>query len=190
LVDLFSFDSVSSADGKFDMKKCESICQRVLRDERVTPYSEYLRQLVPFLIDRGLPVADKELLRKGIHLIRPRASSFVDCAGSLDYILRTEPIFDESVKTKFLTKEAGWRLAEIAALVRQAEPFEAQTIEAKLTCYIKSKNLQLKDITPLMRVALTGRSVAPGIYEVLEVLGRDASVRRLEAAALFASESA
>ena len=59
-------------------------------------------------------------------------------------------------------------------------------LEARCNAYLEKAGLQIKDVAQPARVALTGRSASPGLFQVLFVLGRDASLARLDAAAALA----
>ncbi len=190
LIEYFDIANVSSGHGKFDLKKCKAICQKILADEAYTSAEDYLRQLRPFLEARGLQDWDEVLLQRAISLIRPRSATFLECAEALDSFLRDELILDEQAKTKYLTPAVGGQLRELSETLGAVDPFDHATIEHALHEFLQIKNLQIKDIAPSIRVALTGRSSAPGVVDVLHVLGKAASLRRLDLAARIAEASA
>jgi glutamyl-tRNA synthetase len=64
-------------------------------------------------------------------------------------------------------------------LVVQADPFTETELEARVNTWMEKSGVAMKDFAQAARVALTGRSAAPGLYEIMVVLGRDESVRRL-----------
>jgi glutamyl-tRNA synthetase len=186
LIEHFRFENVRSADGKFDLKKCQAICHRVLKDDRYTPLAEYAAQVLPFLAARGLPAPDPAALTQTITLVRERATTFLDCAERIDYFFRDEPVFDEKARKQFLVPAAAPQLRAIADVLRPVEPFDLKGIEAAVQGYLTANNLPIKDVAQPVRVAVTGRSATPGLYEVIEVLGKDRTLRRLEAAARLA----
>ncbi|CAE6851479.1 glutamate--tRNA ligase [Paraburkholderia domus] len=189
LVEYFNIEDVSSAHGKFDLKKCKAICQKVLTDDRYTPFADYLRQLRPFLIGRGLRNWDDSLLEKATRLIRPRSATFVECAEGIDCFLRDEPVFDAQARAKFLTPAAAVHLRALSDALGAVDLFEHEHIEETMQSFLRSRNMEIKDIAPAVRVALTGRGTAPGVIEILAVLGKNVGRRRLEAAARLAEEA-
>jgi glutamyl-tRNA synthetase len=190
LIEYFRFEDVRSADGKFDLKKCQAICHRILKDDRYTPLGEYAAQVRPFLAARGLAQPDPAPLEQAITLVRERATTFLDCADRIDYFFRDEPVFDDKARSQFLTPAAAARLREVADVLRPVEPFDLKSIEAAFQAYLTEKNLPIKEVAQPVRVGLTGRSATPGLYEVMEVLGKDRALRRLEAAARLAEANA
>ncbi len=71
------------------------------------------------------------------------------------------------------------RLDHAIAIVAAAPSFTAKEMEAEVTAWLGREGLQLKDVAQAARVALTGRSASPGLFQVLAVLGRDVSLARL-----------
>ncbi|MGZ3453209.1 MAG: glutamate--tRNA ligase, partial [Polyangiales bacterium] len=92
---------------------------------------------------------------------------------------RDEVVFDDKAKTKFLVPSAAPNLREMADIVEKLEPFTEAAIEAAFTAWLEKKGLQIKDVAQAARVAVSGRSVSPGIYETFFVLGQAETVKRL-----------
>jgi len=75
------------------------------------------------------------------------------------------------------------RLREYAAVVKTAEPFDVPSLETATKAWLERTGLTMKDFAQPARVALTGRTASPGLYEVMAILGKDRSLSRLEAGA-------
>ncbi len=174
----FSWEACGRGDGKFDEKKFLAINHEHLKTERLTPTSDYADRVLPFLTDRGV-TATKAGVERALHAVRDRARTFVEAADMLDYFFRDAPVMDEKAKTKFLVKDAAARLQGFHdALAGAAEWTEAE-LEAKANAHLEAVGLQMKDVAQSARVALTGRTASPGLFQVLHVLGRDVSLARL-----------
>ena len=100
------------------------------------------------------------------------------------------PVMDEKAQKKFLVKEAAPRLREFGAALAESTEWTEAALEASANAYLEKSGLQIKDVAQSARVALTGRSASPGLYQVLFVLGRESSLRRLSHAAELAEASA
>lgn len=183
LVELFSWDHVGKSDGKFDEKKFADVAFEHLKSPVLTPDERYLRLVVPFLAQAGIPAPDPERLAAALPLIRERARDLRDAAQHLDFYFREPPAFDDKAKAKFLTKEAAPILLAVAELYAGAQDWSAATLEAIVQDYLAASGLDMKAVAQPLRVALTGRSQSPGLYDVLAVLGRERSLSRLRAAA-------
>ena len=88
-------------------------------------------------------------------------------------------VLDEKATAKFLVPANAPRLDALATLVKGATPFDHATLEAKIAAWLLAEGLQIKDVAQAARVALTGRTASPGLYEVMEVLGEERTVARL-----------
>jgi glutamyl-tRNA synthetase len=92
---------------------------------------------------------------------------------------------DKAVK-KFLVNEAVPKLQGLHDLLVGADEWTAAVLEHRVARWLAETGLELKDIGQPVRVALTGRTASPSLFEVLAILGRDRSVARLESATRIA----
>ena len=93
---------------------------------------------------------------------------------------------DEPSVKKFLVPSVASHLTAFAELLQQAEPFTAQAIEERTNAWLAERGIAMKDVAQAVRVALTGRAAAPGLFEIVTVLGQAESVRRIRNAAALA----
>jgi glutamyl-tRNA synthetase len=189
LIAAFDWEHCNKSDGKFDAKKFLKINHEHLKAVRLTPDDEYAARLAPFVAKRGLAVPGAERLKQLVPLIRERATTFEDAADRLDFVLRDPPVMDGDA-AKLLVAASAPLLRDLAEVVRAAEPFTVTALHDGIDAWLASKGLQIKDVAQPARVALTGRTATPGLYEVIEALGRDVAVRRLLDAAAVAEKSA
>ena len=184
MIDKFDWARCTKSDGKFDQKKLLAINHEHLKQPRLTSTEWYAAAVVPFLEKRGLTVdADDPQLHAAIATVRERATTFVAAAEALDFYFRDTPTFDDKAVAKFLVPASAPQLTELAELVAQIPEWTVPAIEASFASYLERKQLQIKDVAQPARVALSGRTVSPGLYEVLHVLGKDVAVARLRAGA-------
>jgi glutamyl-tRNA synthetase len=186
LIAAFSWEACGRGDGKFDEKKFLSINHEHLKTERLLSAGEYAARTVPFVAQRGV-TASTEQIARALPTIRERARTFVEAADMLDYFFRAEPQMDEKASAKFLVKDVAERLTSFRDALAKASEWTEAELEAKANEYLASAGLQIKDVAQAARVALTGRSASPGLYQVLAVLGRETSLARLTKAAEIAA---
>jgi glutamyl-tRNA synthetase len=182
LVNAFSWDSVNKADGKFDAKKFLAIDHEHLKEPRLTPDDEYVERVMPFLEKRGLS-ADRQSVRACLPMIRERATTFVDAADRLDFVFRDPPQIDEAAAKKFFVPDNAPRLRELADVISGVESWTAPALEAAMNAWLASKGLHIKDVAQAARVALTGRTASPGLFDVIAALGKERALARLRDAA-------
>ncbi len=179
LIELFDWDRVSRSDGKFDEKKFADVAFEHLKQPELTSLDQYIAWTKPFLAARGLETPNEGVLRAGVPTIRERAHTLVDAARDLDFYLREPPELEEKAVSKFLTAEARVRLAALASVFEAEPDWQPAALETAFRSWIEGQGLELKDVAQPARVALTGRSASPGLFDVMVVLGRERSVSRL-----------
>jgi glutamyl-tRNA synthetase len=113
--------------------------------------------------------------------LRERAKTLVELVDMAHYFLSDEMRWDEKAVKKFLTPEIAPVLEKLAAGLENTADFSEKSIEEVFAKMMAGENLQLGKIAQPVRVALTGSTVSPGIYEVIAVLGKERTLRRLRA---------
>jgi glutamyl-tRNA synthetase len=118
-------------------------------------------------------------VKHAVPLIRERATTFADAADRLDFVFRETPVVDPAAATKFLTPASAPMLRDFAAVVEKVDTWAAPAIEERVVAWLAERGLQIKDVAQAARVALTGRTASPGLYDVIAILGKDRAVARL-----------
>lgn len=190
LVNKFDWERCGKGDGKFDAKKLAAVAFEHLKEPNLTSVAAYAEGVLPFLEKLGHAAPDKSLLERAIGVIRERAQTWVDAANALDYFFREPPVYDDKAVKKFLSPEAAPRLRSLRAVLAGVEPFTAAELTARVHEWLAKEGIEMKEVAQAARVAITGRSASPGLFEVMEVLGKELSQRRLEHAAAMAEGSA
>jgi glutamyl-tRNA synthetase len=187
LIQKFDWERCGKGDGKFDLKKLSAITFEHLKRPDLTGDEAYADGVLPFLDKRGLTSVDRAKLIAALPLVRERAQTFADAAEALDYFFRDPPVYDEKAVKKFLSPGKVGHLPALRDLLASAEEWNKSALEAKVTAFLEKEGLELKDLAQPARVGLTGRSASPGLFEVIELLGKERSVERLDRAIAMAS---
>jgi glutamyl-tRNA synthetase len=170
LLRLFSLDRVSPSPAVFDYEKLAWLNGVHLRK---LPPDEYADRVVTYLQEQGIDW-DEELVRRATPLVQEKIetlSQFPDYVRFLFEDVAPEPaLLDGRV-----LEAAGETLAEL-------EPFDAGTIERALRELAERLELKPREAFQPIRVAVTGSKVSPGLFESIELLGKDRSLDRLRAA--------
>ncbi|MBW2078687.1 MAG: glutamate--tRNA ligase [Deltaproteobacteria bacterium] len=175
LIDLFSLDRVGKSAGIFNMEKLLDLNAKYIREET----EETLTDLViPFLHKLGCEELKREMVTGAVRTLKARSKTLLEMAQkSLFYFQKItyEPEADE----KFLVPESSELLEELLSVLRAAEVFTRDELERILAAFIETHGIKLGVVAQPLRVALTGTAVSPGIFEVMEVMGRDMVLTRL-----------
>jgi glutamyl-tRNA synthetase len=190
LVDAFDWAQCGRVDGRFDPKKFLAVDHDHLKSPELTPDDEYVRRVLPFVHARGLVHVTGDDVRRALHVVRDRAQTFVQAADLLDPFFRDPPTIDEKAATKFLVGDTATRLHGLRDALANAPTWSASALESCVTSWLAASQLELKDIGQPMRVALTGRTASPSLFDVLAILGRETALARLEHAVSLCGRSA
>jgi glutamyl-tRNA synthetase len=185
LIAKFDWDRVGKSDGIYDFKKCVAINQKYIA--KLATNEELKKRVVPFLQARGLAVReDHPRLSQAIATVRERSETLVAMAEAMDFYFRAQPVMDEKARARVLVPEAAPLLEKLAAALEKVDPFGEAEVKAAVEAWLASEGLEIKTVAQPARVALTGRTASPGLYEMMAVLGREVTVFRLRAGAEMA----
>ena len=132
---------------------------------------------------------DLEYLKKITPLYQERGKTIKDMAGAMSFFFAEDKTldYDQDAVEKFFTPDILSHLTEIGQGLSSLEDFSKSSLEAFFQRYIEANGLIFKSLAQPIRLALTGRTASPGLFETMEVLGQTRTVARLEAAAARAS---
>jgi glutamyl-tRNA synthetase len=182
LVEKFSLGRINSSPASFDPKKLWAV-----QDHYMSSLStdEKLPLMLPYLQKAGL-VADPPspeqatTVRRVIAASGDRLKVAGDILAYAEFFLVDEPEMDpEAVAKRLATPTARGHLEAFAARLAAVEPFEPAPIEEALKATAEVAGVKVGDLVHPVRVAVTGRSVGPGLYDCLAILGRERSLARI-----------
>jgi glutamyl-tRNA synthetase len=182
----FDLAHVGQAAAVFDRVKLEWLNQHWIK---TLPPEQVAERLVPFLERAGLPVpADPAWLARVVVTLRERARTLVEMAEASRFYFEPPASYDPAAVAKFWTPEASARYALLIKRLEASPPLEPPDLEARYRGLAAELGLKLVDLAQLTRIALTGRAASPPIFEVVALVGRDETLRRLRAAQAAAEE--
>ena len=177
LIEHFDWEHCGSTPAKFDLKKFAFVQASHLR---AMPEPELVPHVRPFLPEDIRGIASDEALALAIGTIKPRATTLIEAAQMVDFYFREPPTDDEKAVAKFLVPDAVANLTALREHFAAQSDYSRAALEAATTEWLTSRGLELKHIAQPARVALTGKSQSPGLYEMLEVLGKERALARLD----------
>jgi glutamyl-tRNA synthetase len=170
IVERFTLDRIGASPAVFDFQKLAWLNGVYLRE---LPPGEYADRLVTYLGEQGYDW-DEELVRATVPLVQEkisRLSEYPDFAGFFFREIEADPaLLDGSV------------LGDAEQVLAQTEPFTAESIEQSLRELAERLELKPRDAFQPIRVAVTGSKVSPGLFESIELLGREQTLERIRSA--------
>lgn len=193
LVQRFDLSQVGRASPVFDRQKLlwmnGEYMRRVLRedpDRVVGLVADYLARH-GLLSDPGDPDR-RAYVRRVVEVLGERIKEGADVLRYGDFFFLEEPRYDpQAVESHLKGEPAATVLRWVREVVSGVEPFRAEAIEAALRSAAAERWLSMRAVVHPVRVALTGRTVGPGLFELMEVLGRDRVLQRLARAEALSS---
>jgi glutamyl-tRNA synthetase len=184
IVDEFRLEDVNHSPAFFDIQKLLAFNGEYIRAMSVDAFVEACE---PVLSGPNVPWPsenfDTAKFVAMAELVQTRVQVLADVPAMVDFLFLDEPIVDDAAWTKS-TKDAWARevLIEMVAACEASIEWTAANLKAALEAITESRELKLGKTQAPVRVAVTGRSVGPPLFESLEVLGRDSTIGRLRAA--------
>ena len=170
LVERFTLDRVSRNPARFDETKLMWLNGVYIR---AMPAQELARRLEAYTGRADIERA-AEISQEKIHTL----ADFQTLAGPL----LDQPVEDPKAREKWLGEDGREALAASRRALAAAPSFEEADIEQALTAVIEQRNAKPREVFQPLRVAITGTTVSPGIYESLALLGRDEALGRIDSA--------
>ena len=179
LVEKFSLENVGQSPGVFNTEKLLWLNGYYIRQERPENLANLL---LPFLEKRGLRPRSTAWLTEVTKTLQERSKTLVEMADQAEFYFRSDFDFDQKAVKKHLTQNIKEPLEMLIGRLKSSPEPEEKELEGIFKEVISQKGIKLGAIAQAVRVALTGKAVSPGIYEVMKILGKDEVLKRLSRA--------
>jgi glutamyl-tRNA synthetase len=182
LIDKFSLENVGKSAGIFDPVKLQALNADHIQAARPLAIAAHLK---PFLQARGVTADDDAYLEALIPTLQPRSKTLVEMAEQAGFYFSDPVQLDAAAAKKFLKGNILEPLKQLRTRLAALDDYSQENLEKIFLGLMEAFELKLGKIAQPVRVALTGTSVSPGIFEIIAVLGRQRVVSRLEAAIAY-----
>lgn len=187
LIEKFNIENIGRSAGVFNPEKLLAINAEHIR---TTSASILAPQLIPFLKQSGCPAEEGEFLDKAIRTLAARSKTLAEMAEGACFYYQNDITYDEKAAQKFLKADSLETLKLLKSKLETLEGFSEETITDVFQEIMQTTGLKLGKIAQPVRVALTGKSASPGIFEIIEVIGKVRVIARLDQAMQFISAKA
>jgi len=184
MVAAFDLPQIGRSPARFDFAKLENLNGHYIRQSNDGELVDTIERLLPHLAN-GTALAAKftpELkaqLQAAMPGLKERAKNLVELIDSARFLYADRPIVIDDKAKALLNPEACAILAELMGDLSGVEPWTAAATENAVRAFVERKEIKLGAVAQPLRAALTGRPTSPGIFEVLQVLGKQESLARL-----------
>jgi glutamyl-tRNA synthetase len=179
LIEKFSFDNVGKSSGVFNPEKLMWLNQHYIKSAKPEELSALI---LPFLKERAVDASSDKRLPEIVKTLQERARTVIEMADGALFYFKEEIEYDPKAAEKFLTAENAPLFEEIKAKLEALASFGHDDIEGAFNSLLEEKGMKLGKLAQPIRVALTGGTVSPGIFEVICAMGKALTIKRIEAA--------
>jgi glutamyl-tRNA synthetase len=179
LVQSFTLERVHKAGAKFDPEKTKWYNQHYLQGknnrELVAPFKE-------ILLKNGISSKGDAEIEKVVDLIKERATFIGDFWELSDYFFVTPNAYDEKAIRKQWKEDTPEIMKQLVLVLRSIADFTSEIIETAVKEWIEKENYSLGKVMPSLRLVIVGEMKGPHIFDILEFVGKEETILRIEKA--------
>jgi glutamyl-tRNA synthetase len=184
---VFDLEHIGRSASVFDPEKLLALNADHIR---ATPVKKLAEPLKPFLNRHGTIIEDNGLLVKVIETLHARSKTLDEMAQNALFYFADEIDYEEKAARKFLKPAVLEAVQLLLAQLETLESFSEENLEKVFKAVMERTGLKLGKIAQPVRVALTGRTASPGIFEVAAIIGKDKVIARLNKAIKYIEDRA
>lgn len=182
LIRLFDLDAVGKSAAVFNPDKLLWLNQHYIKQRPLKQLAEEVR---PFFEQAGAATQDMSYLAHVVGDLKERSKTLVEMANLGAFYFADTVVYDDGAAEKFLTADAKGHLEAVADELSRQKELTKEGIENLLRTTADRRGTKLKFIAQPIRVALTGKTVSPGLDDMMITLGKDRVIRRIRQAIDF-----
>ena len=178
-IKLFDIKNVNKTAATFDLSKLKWINNYYIKNKDT---EELTKEIIPLLIEKNYiqkEKFDRNYVVSLVKLFQPRLSTIGDFADWADFFFVEDIKMDTEAKNKFLSKDLSREFSLFIERLDSLSEFTVENIESAFRNMVKELNIESKALIHPIRVALTGKTIGPGLFEVIYYLGRERTKKRL-----------
>jgi glutamyl-tRNA synthetase len=175
-IKLFDIKHINKTAAVLDLDKLNWINNQYLKAEDPGKLAD---ELIPLLAAKGIVDVDKGYLRSVVGLLQPRLTTLNDFPERADFFFIKDPVVDPAAREKFLAKDLSREFTLFSQRLAGLKQFEIPAIEEAFRQLAAELSVETKALIHPIRVALTGKTIGPGLFEVIYYLGKERTIDRL-----------
>ena len=180
LIEKFSWNNVQTSAAVFNPEKLLWLNAEYIKTR---PPEQIAQLLIPLLVQAGLTVEVRavsvEWIARLVVLVKERTKTLLEMVHWVKPYFGDHVVYEEEAARKFLTAAQAPLLTKLVARFETLPTFSKQEWEDRFKTLVSEEGIKMGQLAQPVRVALTGRTASPGLFEVMEVLGRDRTLLRL-----------
>ncbi len=178
VIRLFELEKINRRNAAFDLDKCFWLNGQYVAQMSLARFTELAR---PFLEKAGIDISNENYLGAVLAIVKEKIKLFRDVPDWTSYFFTEEYQFDPAAMKKVFAKpEAAARLGALRGDFAGIDDWKVETLESRLKNLAQKLGCKTGDLVHPARVAVSGRSVGPSLYHMLEVMGKERVLKRFD----------
>lgn len=174
VIKVFSLEKVQKAGARFDPEKLNWFNQQYIQSSSSKKIAEY------FIKTKKLEKEKKDFIETAINLVKDRAEKMTDLWSLCGFFFERPTSFDEAGLKRAWKEDSSGILEKVGLKLEEIEKFTPEEIKKQITLWAKSNNIGLGKIMMPLRLAMVGDLKGPDVFEILHLLGKEESKRRIK----------
>jgi glutamyl-tRNA synthetase len=175
----FDLGAVGKAAARFDMARLTSLNAHYIREADDGRLLDLVAPRIAAAIGHPVTAADRARLERGLAGLKPRAQTLNELADKAVFYVAARPLALDAKAMKLLGEPGRAHLRALAPRLAGVTDWRADTLEPVVKDYATEVGAKLGEVAQPLRATLTGKTESPGLFEVMDVLGRDESLGRI-----------
>ncbi|MEH6496268.1 MAG: glutamate--tRNA ligase [Pseudomonas marincola] len=178
-IEWFNLENIGKSASRFDFDKLENLNGSYIRNADDAYLTTVIAPYLEEYVGNKLSAEQHLLVKNAMNGLKERAKSVISLAESSQFLIAERPLAMDNKASKLLTADAIQILQRLADRFDTLTEWTKEQIEEVVRVSAEAEDLKLGKIAQPLRAALTGTTVSPGIFDVLEVLGKETSIGRI-----------
>ena len=179
-IEWFDLDGCGRAPSRFDMAKLTNLNGHYMREADNARLAGLVAPRIEALVGHPLNDGDLAILEQAMTGLKERAKTLVELAESAAFFFRARPLALDDKAAKQLDGDGRQTLAAFAQILAATENWRQDVMEEHARQFAETRELKLGKLAQPLRSALTGSTVSPPIFEVMQILGREECLGRIQ----------
>jgi len=182
-IEWFSLEAIGRSPARFDFAKLENLNGHYIREADDERLVELILPRLQTMLDQEIGEAGRATLLAGMDGLKQRAKTLEELSENGTFYIKrpTYPLAVEKA-AKLLSGDGATMVHEVAGRFADLKDWNANALEETVRTYAEIRGVGLGKVAQPLRAALTGSNISPGIFEIMQVLGQEETLARLEAA--------
>jgi len=174
MIKLFSLKNIGKSSSRLDIEKLKNINNHFIKNTQEKDLLEIIKKT-----EKSLSKSQERSILKILPEIKKSSKTIIDMIESLSFIITEGPIKLNEDSKEILTVETKENIEKIKKILQTLDTWDTSNIEQLLKDFSISEGLKFKDIALPLRAILTGTLSSPSIYNILDCLGKDEVINRI-----------